>query len=108
LDAKRAAKKADALARRAQSLTLGFPDFIKACPFSPPLCQTVDRGEAIDQLRQLFAEQLNQLKRIMARRNFNKSGKTDRGDALVLEARRVKEQGDAGLDEVPRIATECE
>lgn len=67
-----------------------------------------ERGEAIDQLRQLFAEQLNQLKRIMARRNFNKTGKTDRGDALVLEAHRVKDQGDAGLNEVPRIATECE
>ena len=108
LDAKRAAKKADALARRAQSLTLGFPEVIKACPFSPPFCQTVDRGAAIDQLRGLFVEQLDQLRRIMARRNFTQTGSTRRDDALVANARRVKAQGDAQLDEVPRVATQCE
>jgi hypothetical protein len=108
VDAKRAAKKADELARRAQSLTVGFPEVIKACPFSAPFCQSVDRGAAIDQLRGLFVEQLNQLRRIMARRNFNQTGNTSREDPLVLEARRVKAQGDAQLSEVPRVATECE
>ncbi len=108
VDAKRAAKKADALARRAQALTLGFPEVIKACPFSPPFCQTVDRGETIEALRGLFVEQLNQIRRIMARRNFKQTGRTSREDPLVLEARSVKTQGDAQLSEVPRIATECD
>ena|GEM_PF-3022499 len=108
LDATRAAKKADALARRAQSLTLGFPEVIKSCPFSPPFCQTVDRGKEIDQLRGLFVEQIDQLRRIMARRNFNQTGSTSRQDPLVVEARRVKSDGDAQLSEIPRIDTRCD
>ncbi len=108
LDAQRAAKKADALAKRAQSLTLGFPEVIKACPFTAPLCQTVDRGPAIEQLRGLFVEQFDQLRRIMARRNFTQTGQTNRADTLVTQARTVKAGGDAQLNELPRIATECE
>jgi hypothetical protein len=108
IDAQRAAKKADALARRAQSLTLGFPEVIKSCPFSLPFCQTVDRGKEIDLLRGLFVEQLDQLRRIMARRNFNQTGSTSRQDPLVVEARRVKSDGDAQLSEIPRIDTRCE
>jgi len=107
LDAKRAAKKADALARRAQSLTLGFPEVIKSCPFSPPFCQTVNRGKEIDQLRGLFVEQLDQLRRIMARRNFNQTGMTSRQDPLVTEARGIKADGDTQLSVIPRVDTKC-
>ncbi len=107
LDAKRAARRADVLARRAQSITLGFPEVIKSCPFSLPFCQTVDRGREIDQLRGLYVEQLDQLRRIMARRNFTQTGSTSRQDPLVTEARRVKSEGDAKLSEIPRIDTKC-
>ncbi len=108
LDAKRAAKKADELARRAQSLTLGFPEVIKSCPFSAPFCQTVDRGGDIEKLRGLFVEQVDQVRRIMARSSFNKTGKTSRQDPLVAEAQRVKTAGNAQLDQFPRVETKCD
>ncbi len=106
-DAIRASKKADMLAKRANELALGLPEVIKSCPFSPPFCQTVDRGETIEALHGLYAEMLDQLKRVMARRNFKRSGETSRVDPLVLEGKALKESGDAQLNKLPRVATVC-
>lgn len=107
-DATRAARKAEALSKRAQALALGFPEVIKSCPFSQPFCETVDRGETIEALKGLYAQIVNQVKRIQARRNFKISGKTSRSDPLVAEGKRLNEQGIEQLSKLPRIATVCE
>jgi hypothetical protein len=107
-DAARAARKAGVLSKRAQSLALGFPEVIKSCPFSPPFCETVDRGETIEALRGLYADIVDQVKRIQARKNFKISGTTMRNDELVVEGKRLNELGNEQLDKLPRVATVCE
>ncbi len=92
-DASRAAKRADQLAKRAQSLALAFPEVIKACPFSPPFCESVDRGETIEALKGLYADILGQLKRIQARRNFKIAGSTNRADQLGARLRGLERRG---------------
>lgn len=106
-DSARAAKKADTLSKRAQSLALAFPEVIKSCPFAPPFCETVDRGETIEALRGLYADIVNQIKRIQARKNFALFGGTDRMDTLVIEGKQLNELGNEQLDQLPRVATEC-
>ena len=107
VDAVRASKKADQMAKRANELTIGIPEVITSCPFSPPYCETIDRTETIKALRALYADMLNQVKRIMARSNFRASGDTSRQDPLVIEGKRLKALGDTQLDELPRTATDC-
>jgi hypothetical protein len=107
IDAKRAMKKAQMLSARAQSITLGFPTVIRSCPNTPKLCQSVDRSNSILALSGLFDDLLDQLKRIMARGNFNLSGKTKRDDPLVVEAKTVRAKGDIELSRIPRVETVC-
>jgi hypothetical protein len=107
-DAARAAKKAEQLSKRAQSLALGFPEVIKSCPFAQPFCETVDRGDTIEALKGLYAELVDQVKRIQARKNFKVSGTTSRADAIVAEAKQLQDLGNQQLAKLPRVATVCE
>lgn len=106
-DANRAAKKAALLAKKAQSLTIAFPEVIRSCPFLQPFCESTDRGETIEALKGLYAQIVNQLKRIRARQNFKLTGTTNRGDTFVREGKDLQAAGTEQLSKLPRVETVC-
>jgi len=106
-DADRAAKKAAALAKKAQSLTIALPEVVRSCPFLEPFCESVDRAQTIEALKGLYAQILNQLKRIRARQNFKLTGNTNRGDTFVRDGKQLQAAGNEQLSKLPRIATVC-
>jgi len=106
-DGDRAKRKAQEFVKRAQELRLEFPQIIRNCPKNPIGCTTVDRMPTIDALKALYRQQFAAARRIIARAYFNRTGKTNRGDAMVAQAKRLLATGDASLAKLPRFATEC-
>ena len=106
-DAERAKAKARSYVDQSKALTIEFPDVIKNCPAAPQYCETVDRGETIDQLRALFVVSRNQAQRTIARAYFRETGATNRKDQLVKKAKQLETQGLANLNQLPRTETVC-
>jgi hypothetical protein len=107
VDAERARARADGYVAQAQVLTIQFPDVVKNCPEAPLYCATVDRGRTIDELRALFSAARNTAQRTIARAYFLSTGSTNRGDALVAQARELERRGLEDLAVLPRTETEC-
>lgn len=107
VDAERARQSAAEYEQEAMTLTLEFPAVIKNCPEAPLFCETVDRGQTIEALKGLYAQERNTVKRVQSRAYFRKTGKTNRNDALIKKAIALEQQGLAELAKLPRFATEC-
>lgn len=106
-DADRAKKKAKEYTAQAKEITIQFPSVIKTCPEAPAYCETVDRQDSIDALTVLYANQVNSIKRTIARSYFRNTGSTKRGDSLVKQAKQLQQQGLASLAQLPRFETQC-
>jgi len=108
-DAERARKAAQEYAKKAQELVLQIPAVIKNCPEAPNFCATVDRGETISQLRVLYAESRNTVKRVVARAYFKATGSTKDvpSDPIYKRGIKLEAKGNSELDKLPRFATEC-
>jgi hypothetical protein len=106
-DAERAKRKADEYQARANFYTIDYPAVVKTCPEAPPLCVTVDRGETLDSLRDLYANQRNSVQRTMARTYFRNTNRTNRNDSLVKQAKSLEAEGVAELLKLPRVVVEC-
>lgn len=106
-DAENAMKKAVRFVERAQKLILEFPEVVQNCPDAPPTCATVDRGPAIQKLRELFAESANAVKRNINRAHFRRTGKTVRKHPLVQSAKALEAEGRIQLLKIPRFAEDC-
>jgi hypothetical protein len=108
-DAERARKAAQDYEKKARELVLQIPAVIKNCPEAPNFCATVDRGETISQLRVLYAESRNTVKRVVARAYFKATGSTKDvpSDPIYKRGIKLEATGNSELDKLPRFATEC-
>jgi len=106
-DAQRAKRKALVYEQEAKTLTVQFPAVAKTCPEAPLFCTSVDRGSTLDGLRNLYANQLNTIKRSIARTYWRNINRTRRGDRLVEQAKTLAAQGFAEINKLPRLAVEC-
>ena len=107
IDAERAIQRADAQVALAASLLIEIPEIATSCPLAPKTCKTVDRQQTIDALRGLYAEAVASIKRINARTNFRKTGKTERNDPIVVKAKGLETNGLAELQKIPRFVEAC-
>jgi hypothetical protein len=106
-DADRAKQKSALYEQRSKEITIGIPAVVKTCPEAPAFCQTVDRQSSIEELKGLYANQVNSIKRVIARAYFRNTGATSRKDSIVRQAKALEQQGLAALQQLPRFATEC-
>jgi hypothetical protein len=106
-DAERAKRKADRYEALAKSITIDFPAVVKTCPQAPEYCVSVDRGVALDSLRDLYANQRNSTMRTIARSYWRNVNRTRRDDKLVKQAKALEEEGIAELLKLPRVVVEC-
>lgn len=106
-DGERARKKAAAYEKTAKEIIIGIPAVIKTCPEAPAFCQTIDRQSSIESLKGLYANQVNSIKRTIARAYFRNTGMTSRMDNLVKQAKALEQQGLAELAKLPRFETQC-
>ena len=108
VDATRAKARANLFVTAAHNLLLEFPKVIVTCPDgSGMVCSTIDRFNTIQSLTGLYAKQYSATRRFTARGNFNTSGKTNRMDPLVKQAKALRKAADQNLATLPRFATEC-
>lgn len=107
VDADRAAVRADEQVALANKLLLEIPSISVTCPNAPQTCKKIDRIQTLDGLRSLYAEAVDLIKRINARTNFRKFGKTVRNDPIVVKAKQLDQQGTTELQKLPRFAEEC-
>jgi hypothetical protein len=107
IDAERAAARADEQIRIANQLLLEIPDITVSCPNAPKTCKKLDRITTIEGLRALYAEARNAIKRIVARTNFRRAGRTVRNDPVVVKALNLEGKGSEQLAKLPRFAEEC-
>jgi hypothetical protein len=106
-DAARSKRKSAEYASIAQSLLIQVPAVVRICSGAAAYCSTVDRYGTIEALRGLYANQVNSIKRIMARVAFRSTGATSRRWKLVKQAKALEQEGLAQLANLPRFATEC-
>jgi ABC-type transporter Mla subunit MlaD len=106
-DAQRAARKAAEYEALAKSILVKFPAVVKTCPQAPELCVSVDRGVALDSLRNLYANQRNSTMRTVARSYWRNVNRTRRDDSLVKQAKALETEGITELLKLPRVVVEC-
>jgi hypothetical protein len=106
-DAERAKRKAARYEALAKSITIKFPAVVKTCPQAPEFCVSVDRGVALDSLRDLYANQRNSTMRTIARSYWRNANRTRRNDTLVKQAKALEAEGIAELLKQPRVIVEC-
>jgi len=107
IDAERSIQRADAQLALAESLLIEIPEVATSCPLAPKTCKRVDRQATLDALRGLYAEEVAAIKRINARTNFRKTGKTQRNDPIVAKAKSLEATGTAELQKIPRFVEAC-
>lgn len=106
-DAENASNKAEKQISKAKKLLLAVPEISKSCPLTPKTCKKVDRTKTIRALEVLYGEAVNSIKRITARKNFRKLGKTVRNDPDVVKAKELRKKGLEALAKLPRFAEDC-
>ena len=106
-DAEHASAKAEKQILRAKALLLEVPEISKSCPLAPKTCKKVDRDRTIKALQLLYGDAVNSIKRITARTNFRKTGKTLRNDPVVVRAKELQKKGLDALSKLPRFAEDC-
>jgi hypothetical protein len=105
-DEKRSMHKAIGYRERVFKLVLMFPEVAQVCQ-KETLCRFIDRFGVIMELRQIFARTRNTGMRILARKNFVSTGRTSRVEAIVRELKSLEKQGNANLNRLPRVASDC-
>ncbi|MFN9939223.1 MAG: hypothetical protein ACK56I_07090, partial [bacterium] len=70
-------------------------------------CRTIDRGETLRALSNVYSSQLKQLSSLMSSKQARSAGVRSKLQPLVVKAKALKAQGESSLAQCPRFDKEC-
>jgi hypothetical protein len=103
----RASSRADELVQTAMRLSSGIPELMYSCANPSAGCRTIDRGETLRALSNVYSSQLKQLSSLMSSKQARSAGVRSKLQPLVVKAKALKAQGESSLAQCPRFDKEC-
>ncbi len=103
----REANRADDLVQKVIRLSSGIPELMYSCSDPAASCRTIDRGETLRSLANVYSLQLKQVSRLMNDKRARSAGVRSKLQTLVSKAQELKAQGESNLAQCPRFDREC-
>jgi hypothetical protein len=103
----RASSRADDLVQKVIRLSSSIPALMYSCTSSAASCRTIDRGETLRALANVYSLQLKQLSKLMLVKKARSASVRSKLVALVSKAKALKAQGEGSLAQCPRFDKKC-